>query len=298
MGSDEEPHSATLARASSFPLGQKEHDARRTEILMLAIGVLFLVSQLILIIWLFLLPHAVARRHAAQRDIAWTVMPRAQERGEGDDHQTSRRRGLRRSSTWNGTPVALDLHGEYSRRRGRPDGIQALDLQSPLSSSNAESDSDGGGPTKDNWDRGLTAAAALISNPLSPRYARSPLSSPGTEMESPTNDPGRMWTELGVVTGSDGIPGRLSPRSPRLQPIDQATISAILRTPGGPAKARAGLPTATPKAGPDNNSSQAKSYDDPLGVKRRAMALLQDRADTGALDTEKLPRRRRRQDSH
>lgn len=299
MVSGGEQPSATLSRASSLLVGQEETNARRTEILILAIGVLFLVSQLILIVWSVLLPIAVARRQAAQRDIAWAAIPTVQKRSEGSHHRTSHGRGLRRNSTWNGRSTALNLRGEYLRQRPGPDSPDTLDLSSSQCISNAESESesDGSGP-KDRWERGLTeAAVAALDRPLSPIHTRSPLSSPETEMESQASDPGRIWTEPGSMAGSSGLAGRLSPRSPRLQPLDQATIiSAILRTPGEPSGTKAGPPTAFSKARPDD-SSQAESYDDWLGVKCRVMALLQDRADTGVLNIEEARERKRRQDS-
>lgn len=210
-------------------------------------GVLFLVSQLVLVVWLVLLPMAVARRQAAQRAIAWTAVPTTvSERGEGNNHHGH---GLRRSSTWSGRSTApTNPLGEHLRQRAGPGCTDPLDLQhsSQCISSNVESEPDGSGPN-DGWEGSLAkVAVAALAQPLSPRYTHSPLiSSPETEMESPASDPGRMWTdELGTMAGSGGIPRRLSPRSPRLQPLDQATISALLRTPDDPPGTKAGPPTA------------------------------------------------------
>lgn len=99
MGSDGEQPSTTVTRTSSLPAGQEESYARRTEILVLAIGVLFLVSQLILIVWLVLLPIAIARGQAAQRAIAWTVIPGGARRDDDDDRRISNCHGLRRNIT-------------------------------------------------------------------------------------------------------------------------------------------------------------------------------------------------------
>lgn len=163
--------SATLTRVSSLPVGQEETSARRTEILILAIGVLFLVSQLILIVWLVLLPMAVARRQAAQRNIAWTVIPTVQRRGEGGHRRTSHGRGLRRNSTRNGRSTALNLRGEYLRQRPGPDSPGTLDLSSSRCFSNAASESNSSGPD-DCWERGFITEAA-VATPLSPRHTKS-----------------------------------------------------------------------------------------------------------------------------
>lgn len=158
-------NTATLTRIFPIPVGKKASDGRRTESLSLASGVLFLVNQPILIIWLMVVPRAVARTQAAQRDIAWIVIFRGKER---NDARTSHCRGVSRSSTWSRRPVSSNPHRQYLRRRGRSDSLDALDLQSPLCGSHADSDSDGSGPI-DDWDGQCTAAATALGNPLSPR---------------------------------------------------------------------------------------------------------------------------------
>lgn len=206
-GGDQSP---TRAASSSFPaVGPQETDARRTEIVVLAMGVLFLVSQLALVVWLVLLPMAVARRRAAQRAIAWTAMPTTlPTRGEGNDHHGH---GLCSSSTWSGRSTASTnpLGLEHLRQRAGPGCTDMLDLQSSSQcSSNAESEIDGSGPN-DGWEGRLAkAAVAALAKLLSPRYTHSPpISSPETEMESLARDPGRMWPdELGTMAEGGGIP--------------------------------------------------------------------------------------------
>lgn len=294
MDSVAEQSTTTLTRASSIPTHQEEIKTRRTEIIILAIAVLFLVGQLVLIIWL-LLPSAVARKRKTQRVIGGTVMSEEQKRVDGDGHQQSRCRRLRRSSTWNGRSTAMDLRREYLRQRSKPDSTDALDLQSPLSSLNAESDSDGN-DSKNGWDRGLAAAATALRKSLSPGYTRSPLSSPELELESPVNGVDQTWTELALWPGSSAITGRFSPRSPRLHPIDQATINAIMRTPGSPPRTKLGSNNVAPMAELDDGSL-ATSYYDPLGAKRRAIPFWRGSAETKSLDIEESRIKKRQQDS-
>lgn len=295
--------------APSTPVDQTTLNANRTEILVLAIGILFLVSQLVLVIWLLARPRPHARpREADQRAITWaalntkptiTLNDDDHDADDGDHHvRESRQHGVRRSSTWNGRSVIAtgdDGHHLLLRRRRRRkssgNGLELADLRSPLSSPETDSDWDssdhhGGRVGKGCRDVGLVAAAlAMPIVPLSPRRVRSP-------------PPGRSTPQNGPSSKSDGLaremaslPAGLSPRSPRVVPVDQATMSAILNGERDQ-EAEVGTPPVSPAV--EGGRELASEFEDPLGVNRRVTGFRDE--NDASLDGER-PRGRKRADT-
>ncbi|KAJ4391728.1 hypothetical protein N0V93_005348 [Gnomoniopsis smithogilvyi] len=215
----------SLIRTATPPPHQKTHDANGTEIIVLAIGILFLVSQLILIIWLFA-PWTFARKPREQRIIIWRPVdtdPVAQEAivSNEDVDQSPRRPSHRRSSTWNGRSTATSQDQPPLRRRKssclKPAGsrnFSASDQGSDLS----DRDSSVREVLRDASLAAASLAIPLI--PLSSRRLRSRLSSPEPEPESDGANANVREIRL--------PPARFSPRSPRLGPRTMAAMSTIL----------------------------------------------------------------------
>ncbi|KAJ4413592.1 hypothetical protein N0V82_008453 [Gnomoniopsis sp. IMI 355080] len=247
-------------RAATPPPDQKTLDANRTEIIVLAIAILFLVSQLILIIWLFA-PRAFPRRPRKQRIIEWMpVQPgsTAQESifSNEDDGRLAHRRNHRRSSSWNGGSAATSQAGHPVRRR-RSSGLKPADSRT-LSVSDQDSDlSDRDCSVRDGLrDAGLAAASLAIPIiPLSSPRLRSPSNSPELEPESDGSD-GRV-REMGA------FPAKFSPRSPRVGPMNVATMSAILKG----TQRKVGTTAVTLPV--TDARDMTSRFDDPLGVTRR-----------------------------
>lgn len=241
-------------RAATPPPDQKTLDANRTEIIVLAIGILFLVSQLILMIWLFT-PRAFARRPREQRNIEWRPVdpdPTAQDPifSDEDDGRLARRHNYRRSSSWNG-PCAATLQDGHTVRRRKSSGLKPANSREGSNSSGRESSVREG-----LRDAGLAAASLAIPIiPLSSLPFHSPLNSPEPEPES--DGSGGLVREMGA------LPAEFSPRSPRVGPINVATMSAIVKR----NERKAGTTAVSlPVTDATNMTSR---FDDPLGVTRR-----------------------------
>lgn len=286
MGQPAEP-TPSPPTAPSTPVDQKTLSADRTEILVLATSILFLVSLLVLLIWLLARPRTHTRREADQRTITWEAInnkPTITLNDEDGNHsQQSSQRGVRRSSTWNGRSVIATRDGQVLRRR-KSSGFELADLRSPLSSPETDSDSsDHGSVRKGCRDVGLVAAAlAMPIVPLSPRRLRSP---PGSPPEMRLDDPDGLAREMASV------PAGLSPRSPRVVPIDQAAISAILKGEVDQ-EAEVGTPPISPAV--EARRGLASDFEDPLGVNRRLPDLRHE--DDASLDGER-PHGRKRADT-
>lgn len=265
MGGPAEP-TPSLTRTSTLSLDAKTLDSERTEILFLAIGVLFLVSQLVLMIWLFV-PRAFARKPREQRSLEWrpvvtdTVAQGAILTDQEDDRPIRRRN--RRSSTWNGRSTEASQNGQPVRRRKS----SGRNSDEPPAFSIPEHDSDASdrerSVRKGLPSTGLAAAmSAMPTVPLSPRQMRGLLSSPKPEQNSEYSSD--------CVREMDLLPASFSPRSPRLGPMNLATISAILK-----ADERMPDPTSLTSLLTDERDL-AKSFDDPLGVSHRKLLFGKD----------------------
>lgn len=281
--------SSARTPTATAPVDQHALHVNQTEILVLAIGILFLVSQLVLIIWLFVRPSA--RRDSTQRNVALTARGAKPTRALNDDENDgveglpTCKRDLRQSSTSSGRSRLAAEDGHLHRQRRRSSGFEMADLRSPFSSPETDSGSSDCGSVRSSFrEIGLRSATLAFSKlPQSPRRLWSPLGSPGTESDSSSGN-GRA-PELGR------LPVDLSPRSPRVVPIDQATISAILRGEMDRAEG-AGTPPISLAAAQDGRK-QVGGFDDPLGVNRRGTGL---KTEDGR-DGDERPRGRKRSDT-
>lgn len=266
MGEFAEP-TPSPTRASILSLNEKTLAANQIEIFILAIGILFLVSQLILIIWLFD-PRAFAHKPREQRTlelrpiVTESVAQNNMLTDQGDGRPI-RRSNYRRSSTWNGRSAEISQNGQPVRRR-KSGGLKSDETHV---FSTREHDSDASdretSVRKGLPSTGLAAAtSAMPTVPLSPRQMRSLLSSPKPEQKS-------EYSSV-CVREMDLLPASFSPRSPRLGPMNPATISAILkadeRTPGSTS-----LTSLLTDA-----RDLANSFDDPLGVSHRKSLFEKD----------------------
>lgn len=256
MGQSEPVPSPT--RAATPPLPHPDTiDASRTEIFFLAVGVLFLVLQLTLVIW-FCAPRAFAPKSPKQLAIAWEPVVL----DDHDDRPIRRRRiHLRRSSTWNGR--AADQDGSPVRRRKSTDINKSAIV---LSGSDPDSDS------SDRYIRvrrgagvaGFMAATlAMRVVRRSPRRIRSPVGSLEPESDGSSGGTAR---EMHAMPPSALLRPTLSPRSPRLGPIDQATRE-ILKEERHKSET---TPLVSPLVSPVvlDEKDLANGFDDPLGVNR------------------------------
>lgn len=277
MGQPAEPIQSPT-RAATPPPDQKTLNATRTEIIVLAIGILFLVSQLILVIWLFA-PRAFARKPREHMIIGWQPMdsdPAARVTilsDDEDDGRPTRRRNYRRCSTWNGRSVATSRDGRPVRRR-KSTGLKPAELHTSSSSDQDSDSSDWDSSLRKGFQNtGLAAASLAIPIvPLPPRQLRSPVSSPELEPETEGSDVFVHKTSL--------MPAAFSPRSPRAGLMNTATIGAIFQ-------ANERKPGTTPMGPPVMHKPDlANGFDDPLGV-RRCKALFGN--DNSTLIHEKPP---------
>lgn len=261
MGEPTEP-TPSPTRASILSLDEKTLDANRTEIFILAIGILFLVSQLILIIWLFV-PRAFARKPREQRTLEWrpvvtdSIAPSTILTNQGDS------RPIRRSSTWNGRSAETSRNGQPVRRR-KSSGLKSDETHAFLI---PEHDSDASdrerSARKGLPSTGLASATPVMpAVPLSPRRMRGLLSSSKPEQNSEYSSD--------CVREMDLLPASFSPRSPRLGPMNLATVSAILK-----ADERMPDPMSLTSLLTDEKDL-ANSFDDPLGVSHRKLLFGKD----------------------
>lgn len=275
------PSPALVPTTPTPPTDQQTLDAYHNEILVLAIGVLFLVSQLVLVIWLVARPHGDIQNGEDKepRTIPNWTRPTimlsggeldeqygARKQSEPDEldaqYAALRRRGFRRSGTWNGRARFKTIRPGPGRRKSSG-GLELAELRSPPQASNseAESASDSYSPGLSDLRRngGLDAAAAqaMPIRPASPRHLRaaSPLGSPGADSSDPN--------KIGGL-----LPARLSPRSPRVMPIDRKTISAILE--GEKLRKAKRAPASRVVVKEQEEKELSGTFDDPLGVNRRA----------------------------
>lgn len=141
-------------------------------------------------------------------------------------------------------------------RRRKSSGLKPADSPT-LSMSDPDSDSSDrdSNVVQGFQDAGLAAASLAIPIvPLSPRWMHSPLSSPEPEPESDSSK--EHVCEMGSLLAT------FSPRSPRVGPMNMATISAIV-------KANERKPSTTPVSPPVTGATELPSFDDPLRVTRR-----------------------------
>ncbi|KUI64516.1 hypothetical protein VM1G_00874 [Cytospora mali] len=258
MGLPEDP-----TQTCATPLFDKKTDASRIEILVATFGLLFLVSQLWLIIWILAQPHAFSRKQEHRKTIDTspsTSHSSLDGDGNGNDSETPRPRPEAcRSSTWNGGSL------ERQYQRGKSGGLDELEeLGTSLSGPETDSDSDRS-IQKGIRDIGMMAAvlAMPMSAPPSRQFSISPGSPDGdSETELKEFNHRTVWMEMGLMAAAIAKPA--SPRSPRLNAADQAALMEALAADIDEIEAPSSTPAGIEDAGP-----MASGFDDPLGVKQR-----------------------------
>lgn len=291
------------AAALSLLLSKKALDASRTEILVLASGILFLASQVCLLVWFFSGGPRGASAKKGQRKVSIVLPPETEppsqvtlaayddgakvtgsSNTDGNEESSLR---LRRSSSWGGRSSHL---GSLTRGRRKSAGsrLVAQDSGDDDDKEEAEGEKQGvktslsspgpepePGPETDHvalavfGDIGRMAAALAAPAPL-------PLPSAGAEiggsgggaegMELREFDPRRAWGEAGLLGASIEKPR--SPRSPRVLAADQAAMmDALCAEEGEKEDWKAAAPS--PMGGLEGDPpTLASGFDDPLGVNR------------------------------
>ncbi|KAG6365572.1 hypothetical protein INS49_007183 [Diaporthe citri] len=288
------------APALSLLLSKKALDASRTEILVFASGILFLASQVCLLVWILRRTGAAptAPHRKEHRKVAIVLPPATEpsppaaaethEDGNGDSNGNDESLiRLRRRSTWGGRsshPGSLprgrrksagsrskahDCGGDDDDDGNEEDEGGKKGGQTSLSSPGLEQELDseaGYAALTAIGDIGRMAAALATPNSL-------PLNSGGgshegaeEDMELREFDPRRAWGEAGLLGASIEKPR--SPRSPRVLAADQAAMmDALCAEEGEERERKAAAPS--PVGGIEGNLPALSSgFDDPLGVNR------------------------------
>lgn len=253
MGLPQEP-----TPACATPVFDKEKiNTSRTGVLVVALGTLFLVSQLCLIIWILARPHAFSRQTEQRRSTATSSSNSDVSLDDANTNDPSfpkaHREVRRRRSAWSG--AALDR--QYLRQQGESRGLDELGgSDTPSSSPDTDSYSD------HSVQQGNKMKAVASALPL-----RRFNSSPGVDSETELREfnSRKIWIEMGLMAAAIAKPR--SPRSPRLSAVDQAAlIGALTADDGG-----IGAPSPTP-AVVEDAEALASGFDDPLGVNRRLVS--------------------------
>lgn len=270
-------------------------DASRTEILVLASGVLFLASQVCLLVWVLRRTTGgyAAPREKEHRKVA-IVLPAGADPlsratadahddfavstnsdSNGKDESTLR---VRRVSSWGGRPAHFGSHGPQGRRKS-----------AGLLGKRQDSDDDG-----DDGEEGQTGAQTSLSSPgPEPPASRGALTALGdmgrmaAELATPAMLPlprlgggqgvedaedtelrefgaPRAWGGLDILAAASSIEKPRSPRSPRVLAADQAAMMDALYTEGD-WKADASPPAVGAEV---DAPALAFGFEDPLGVNR------------------------------
>lgn len=275
MGEPVGPTTQTPSASPSLPLfiNKKTLETGRKEILVLALGILFLASQLCLAIWYFTIPRAAPRKQE-QRTLA-IILPaettpfstHIDTTNDTNSNGDSLLR-LRRRSTWGGRsahpgPSPRGRRKSASSRRKAHDSDDDDDDEgapatlSTLSSPGLEPE---GGRAVRRATEDMVMAAALATPttllPLEPGGGPQ-----DTELED--FDSRRAWGEAGLLAASIVKPS--SPRSPRVLAADQA---AMMDAFCADEDEQAAAPS--PMGLEEDLLALSSGFDDPLGVNRRA----------------------------
>ncbi|ROW12630.1 hypothetical protein VMCG_00113 [Cytospora schulzeri] len=247
-------------------IDKKKIDTSRTGIVVVAFGTLFLVSQLCLIIWILARPHAFSRRKVLRNSTGPSSSTSNSyiNANTYDNNSPKARQKLRPSSTWSGAA----LERQYLDQRGKPGDLDEL-VASETPSSSPDTDSSSEHSAR-NGNRDLSIKTAVSALPS--RSFRGLLSSHGADPDPELEefDPRRVWIEMGLMAAVIAKPR--SPRSPRLNAVDQAALMEALASDGIDA------PSHT-AAVVEDAEALASGFDDPLGVNRR-LASTKKNADT------------------
>lgn len=286
-------------------LGQKVLDASRTEILVLASGILFLASQVCLLVWFLSRRTAPGKKKSRKVSIllspeAAAVSPRddadthednagAPGNGNGDDEFPLR---LRRRSTWGGHSAHTGSRTQGRRKsagtRGNvcdgdydgseEDAGENQGAQTSLGSPGPESEPEASHVTLAAFgDMGRVAAAFATPAPLPLPLPSGIAGEDGVgsgggadDTELREFDPRRAWCEAGLLGASIEKPR--SPRSPRVLAADQAAMmDALCAENGGEKDSKVPLPSPEDVLLVDP-PALGLGFDDPLGVNRLVLS--------------------------
>ncbi|KAK2605513.1 hypothetical protein N8I77_008346 [Diaporthe amygdali] len=289
MGEPVEPNTQTPTASPSLPLSinKKTLETGRKEILVLALGILFLASQLCLAIWYFTIPRAAPRKQE-QRTLA-IILPAGTtpfsthiDTTNDADSNGDSLLCLRRRSTWGGRsahpgPSPRGRRKSASSRRKAHDSDDddegAPATLSTLSSPGPEPE---GGRAMRRATEDMAMAAALATPttllPLGPGGGPQ-----DTELED--FDSRRAWGEAGLLAASIVKPS--SPRSPRVLAADQA---AMMDAFCADEDEEAAVPS--PVGLEEDVLALSSGFDDPLGANRRVASPRMDGKDPATGETE------------
>lgn len=297
------PPAPAPAPALSLLLSKKALDASRTEILVLASVILFLASQVCLLVWFFWGGPRGASAKKEQRKVAIILPPEytppatADKHGEGTGYSIGNDESpvrLRRRSSWGGRSSHPGSRPR-GRRKSAGSQLKARDsdadddsndegeaekkgAQTSLSSPGPEPEPE---PESETAHDGVTAIGDMgrVTAPLAMPAALLLHSGGGgnhegaEDMELRDFDPRRAWGEAGLLGASIEKPR--SPRSPRVLAADQAAMMGALYAEEGEErdwKAAAPSPVGVVEGDP---LLLASGFNDPLGV-NKLVALPRD----------------------
>lgn len=299
-------HPPTPTPALSLLLSEKALEATRTEILVLASGMLFLASPVFLLVWILYrvgAKPAVPEKEERKVSIVLPTETEPSAPATDDTHDehanatgNSTSNGnedsllrLRRSSTWGGRSAQPGSHPRGRRksagsRRGAYDSDNdddEEDVVEGLQGAQTSLSSPGLGPEPQPEIGhaalaafgGMGRVAAAVATP-----ATLLLPSGGGDDGGSVNDGGDEATELREFdpprpSGEAGFLGDSiekppSPRSPRVLAADQAAMmDALCAEDGEDADWKAAVPSPVGSAGRDS-LDLASGFDDPLGVNK------------------------------
>lgn len=285
--------------ALSFLLSKKALDASRTEILVLASVILFLASQVCLLIWFFSGGPRGTSAKKEQRKVAIVLPPETEYSppATADTHEegtTGYSNGneesfirLRRSSSWGGRSShpgsrprgrrksagsRLAAHDRDDEDGNQEDETEKNSVQTSLSSPGPEPEPEPEPETGQDaltavGDTGRVAAALAMPAALLVHSGSGGGNHEGADdMELREFDPRRAWGEAGLLGASIEKPR--SPRSPRVLAADQAAMmDALCAEEGEEGDSKAAAPS--PVGGVEEDPlALASGFDDPLGVNR------------------------------
>lgn len=292
-------HPPTPTPALSLLLSEKALEATRTEILVLASGILFLASPVFLLVWILCRVGgrpAVTEKEERKVSIilpaetepsAPAIDDRIDERADATGNSTSTSNGnddsllrLRRSSTWGGRSAQL---GSRPRERRKSAGSRRKAYDS-----DDDGNEDDGNSEKQRPQTSLSSAGPELGEEPQPEIGHAALTAFGEmgRVAAALATPAKLLlpsggSEGGVDDGGAGAtelrefdPQRASiekppsPRSPRVLAADQAAMmDALCAEDGEDAGWKAAVPS--PVGGDRRDSLDlASGFDDPLGVNK------------------------------
>lgn len=293
------PPTTAPAPALSLLLSEKALEASRTEILVLASGILFLASQVCLLVWILrraggtpaapekkegrkisiVLPAETITASPAINDIYDDGVSATGKSNVNSNNDSLVR--LRRSSTWGGRSSHQGSRpwgrrksaGSRRKAYGRDDDGNDEDegeekgpqtsLSSPGPALEPEPESEAGHDALTAFGDIGRMAAALASPAALPLHSGGGRDTEDTELSE--LDPRGDWDETGMLGASIKKPS--SPRSPRVLAADQAAMMDALCAEGDEEDSKAAAPSPVGGVGRDS-FELISGFDDPLGVNR------------------------------